>query len=431
MLVFRKSLKAAVLAVGFSMLLGQSCLPGPGGGGTPMPEFPNTTDETNGGSTYVGSAACKACHPDVASEFNLHGHGHMLSKIEGIAPQYPSEATRAGVPNPPQGFGYDDVSYVIGGYIRRAEFADLNGFLLTTGSTQVNTQWNLTFPANGTTAGFAAFEPTATTAQPYSFTSCFQCHTTGPMAQDPTNPEFQDNRPGLVGTWHEEGVQCEACHGPGSRHIPDPSARNNFVDLTGEKTCNNCHSQPFGSQTGVIQASGGYIRNNQQHSELLASGAHSTFTCRTCHDPHVSINYDRANAIINECTVCHTDKTVPLHKGVVFVRGSYSEPVTCVSCHMPFATRSASVAGQDIVGQSGRMADMRTHIFRINTANQTYTAMFTADGSAVRKNAAFESAVTLDFACLRCHTDSTAEPNSSFELPLPSASQIAQNMHNQ
>jgi hypothetical protein len=76
------------------------------------------------------------------------------------------------------------------------------------------------------------------------------------------------------------------------------------------------------------------------------------------------------------------------------------------------------------------MADMATHIFRINTANQTYTAMFTADGSAVRKNAAFEAAVTLGFVCLRCHTDSTAEPNSSFELPLASASQIARNMHN-
>ncbi len=65
------------------------------------------------------------------------------------------------------------------------------------------------------------------------------------------------------------------------------------------------------------------------------------------------------------------------------------------------ATKSA--VGK-VVG-NGRRGDVKTHIFGINTSAVNYTQMFTPDGSKVKLDANGLAAVTLDFACLRCHTN--------------------------
>jgi hypothetical protein len=67
---------------------------------------------------------------------------------------------------------------------------------------------------------------------------CLLCHTTG--TQDP-DTLFAD-------TWRrEEGVSCEACHGPGSAYV-DPAVmadRESFLAHGGiipdQKTCQSCH----------------------------------------------------------------------------------------------------------------------------------------------------------------------------------------------
>ncbi|MGB9626299.1 MAG: hypothetical protein ACPMAQ_15715, partial [Phycisphaerae bacterium] len=43
--------------------------------------YNNTTDASNGGAAYLGSAACRACHPEVDARQSLHGHAHMLNRI--------------------------------------------------------------------------------------------------------------------------------------------------------------------------------------------------------------------------------------------------------------------------------------------------------------------------------------------------------------
>lgn len=403
-----------------AVLSGQGC-PGPI---PPSPSgdtgFNNTTDPSNGGATYLGSAACRACHPDIGTEVSLHGHTHVLNRIQGESPVFPSQAVRASVPNPPAGYTWDDISYVLGGYIRKAKFIDQNGFLVTTGVASPLTQWDLAFPADGTAPAFVNYEPAANNPKSYEF-SCFVCHATGPLPQDPSHPTFQENRPGFVGTWQEAGVQCEACHGPGSHHPSNTAARGLYVN-TSAAACGTCHSRSTGS--GVIAAAGGFIDHHQQYPELLASGGHAGFDCITCHDPHAGTNYDRANAIRNECTACHPNKNMALHEGKVYAHGDYGEVLTCTSCHMPFATRSTSSV---VIGQSaGRVADMRTHIFRINTDPVDYTAMFSADLTQVRKAADGKAAVTLDFVCLRCHNTDNGYP---FRLTLSSASDAAPGLH--
>jgi len=414
--------------------LGLLCAPLLAVFGCPSGDFPdnsdpyrNTTDKTNGGAVYVGSGACRACHPDIDQMQTLHGHSQKLKAVQGSAPTYPGQATYAGVPQPPEGFVWNDISYVIGGYIRKARFADQDGYVITTGHSGVAAQWNLEFPANGATAGFVAYESTNASRLPYDY-SCFVCHTTGPLPQDPSNPQFQENRPGMAGTWKEAGVQCEACHGPGSRHIPNPDARDLFVD-TKASACGECHSRSHPSlgnaDTGTITAlADGWIDNRQQWPELRASGGHSGLGCVACHEAHASANYDAGRAIHTACTDCHGDKDMGFHAGEQYVSGGHVEPLTCISCHMPFASRSATWA---VVGESnGRVGDMRTHIFRINTNTVDYTGMFTADGSAVLKDSAGRAAVTVDFVCLRCHNTDDGYP---FRLTLRSAAEIARGIH--
>ena len=410
-------------AVATVALLGGCPPPTTPNGDNPNPVFNNTTDRTNNGATYIGSDACMACHPDVAAKHIVHGHGHKLTKIQTGAPVFPTQGERAGVPNPPEGKQWSDVAYVIGGYIRKGRFVDQNGYIMTDGVDGVNTQWNLDFPANGAVAGWTSYHADQVDPKPYDY-SCFVCHTTGPLESDPANPTFQDNRPGMSGTFAEPGVQCEACHGPGSNHIPNPAARDNYVDVNAT-ACKECHNRPFASDDGVIRASGGYVRHHEQWPELQASGGHASFSCTACHNPHVSTNYDRDNAIRNDCTVCHPDRNMALHSGKVFARGDYVEQLHCVSCHMPFATKSAGTAAGDVLAEEGRQGDTRTHIFRINASSANYTAMFNDDLSEVVKDGQGRAAVTVDFVCLRCHSGK----GSAFRFTLDNAAGAAAQLH--
>ncbi len=395
---------------------------------TPNPDpdgssaYNNTTDRTNQNAKYVGAGACQACHPSLG----VHGHAHQLTPVQGVAPTFPEGGTRAGVPDPPEGLDWSQVSYVIDGYIRKAQFIDLDGDVYTDGTLGVNTQWNLLFPPNGTEPGFAAFEPDREPDDPKPFDYLsFARHTTGAMPQDANNPLFQENRPGFAGTWQEAGVQCEACHGPGSNHVPNPQARDIYVNSSAQ-FCGECHTRPFDSDGSVIMASGGYVRDYQQYSELMASGGHSAFACTVCHNPHASTNYDPDNALRNGCTTCHANQGMARHAGKTFVRGDYVEDLSCESCHMPYASRGASSASEAIVGAAGRMGDTRTHIFRINAEPTDYKAMFNEDMTEVVKDESGQAAVTVDFVCIRCHNG----VGNAFPLTIDSAGAIAGEIHN-
>lgn len=403
------------------LCLPAGCPPTTPDGDTGSLVFRNTTDPTNGGAGYVGSAACGACHPDDAGEHRIHAHSHALNRALGSAPAYAVEGTRAGVPDPPAGMTWSDVSYVIAGYLHGAFFVDQDGFVATDGVVGVNTRWMLDFPANGTHAGFAAFLPGQTAPKPYDYETCFRCHTTGPEVQDPRDPRSQDGRPGILGTWAELGVQCEACHGPGSIHVPNPQLRNIFVDST-PQTCAGCHTG--GDDPNVIVAADGFLASNTQYAQLRASGGHSSFNCTICHNPHASITYDRERGLRNACSACHVDQNMAFHADKVFVFGDYVEELSCESCHMPLAGLSTSSALAAVVGPDARIGDVRAHIFRINVDDLDSSAMFTTDGTAVVRDDRGRAAVTVDFVCLRCHN----QAGNVFPLTL-GARVIADGMH--
>jgi hypothetical protein len=416
--------RVAIVA-GLAMGLAACTAPPPGPTPTPTPQYANQSDPANGGAAFVGSTTCAACHPDLADQHRVHGHAHPLSAVEGGAPEFPAEATRAGVPNPPAGFEWADIAYLIGGYSKNGRFVDTQGFIITTGTQGIPAQWNLAFPANGTEAGLADYEPDQATPLPYDY-ECFKCHTTGAMPPDGDDPAFQDGLPGIAGTWHESGVQCETCHGPGSRHVADPTARDLYVD-PGSATCAGCHSRSTGEGDRTIRARDGFIEHYEQSAELLASGGHAAFNCATCHDPHISTLYARNQGLLRTCTDCHPNATMAGHGGLTFVRGDYRETLSCESCHMPLATRNGSNADASVAGGLGRIGDTRTHIFRISTAADDYTGFFTADGSAVALDGSGQAAVTLDFVCLRCHNGS----GDTFPLTVEIAATVAPTLHDE
>lgn len=390
----------------------------------------NSADPSNGQADYVGARACAACHADIAVAFEVSAHPFALTSIVDSAPLYPSGGAQ--VPTPPAGLPWSAVSFVVGGFAHSATFVDLDGFLYATGPTGQPTLWTLSGQPNGAGPGFSEFQRSALEPPPFDF-SCFRCHTTGAQPFDPAVPTFVENRPGMAGAFDQIGVQCEACHGPGSGHFSTVASQGSvrvdrsriFIDPTGQQTCVQCHSRTADADPAVIAAADGFILPYQQAAELRASGGHASFTCTVCHDPHASLRSERATAIRNACTACHADMSMAGHGGAVLTRDDgYTETLSCESCHMPLATRNGAAASAERVGEVARIGDVRTHIFRIDVEPVDFSAMFGAAGDAVQLDAQGRAAVTVDFVCLRCHNG-----NGIFALTLPRAAEIAPFVH--
>jgi hypothetical protein len=324
--------------------------------------------------TYQGAEYCLDCH-DTENYNDWKASGHPYKLMKG------SEAQYRPIPLP-NGYVWDDISYVIGGYKWKSRYMDKDGYIITKSFDEngllidgVN-QYNY---LTGTWSNYNAGQANL----PYN---CGACHTTGWVADtdaatDGTLEDNQDGLPGIHGTFAFGGVHCEACHGPGDEMSVNTSA----------EFCGTCH---FRGALNTIPASGGFIRHHEQYNEHLA-GTHASLDCVTCHNPHkrgeFSIKEDA------QCGVsCHASKMTSFAKTSMYDYG-----VTCADCHMPFATKSALALGP-------HEGDVMTHIFRIDT--DPNANMFTEDGGFVALDGDGKAAVTLDFACQRCHeTASLAE----------------------
>ena len=88
--------------------------------------------------TYVGAPACAECHQETYDVFNKSGHPYKLNKVvDGQPPEYPYTE----VVDVPEGYTWDDISYVIGGYNWKARFIDHDGYIIT-GDADATTQYN-------------------------------------------------------------------------------------------------------------------------------------------------------------------------------------------------------------------------------------------------------------------------------------------------
>lgn len=329
--------------------------PGPRGAAGPPGESAEAA-----APSYIGDETCQNCHGSVYETYMQSGHPHILTAVvDGQAPDYPFSS----VPNPPDGYTWDDIQYVVGGYAWKARFIDQDGNLITGDTAQYNLE-NEELDMGGEWVAYHAGEEV-----PYD---CATCHTTGASAG---------------GEWVLDGVQCEACHGPASQHVNDPSnvAARPDIPQTSE-TCLQCH---VSMDEAVANAGGVFIQHDEVYGNTFVS-KHNTLECMDCHNPHATTVYRdegaaQVSGVAVNCESCHWQEATfypPLHRAP-----------DCVDCHMPNLIQTA-------VGDESRpMGDVSAHFFAINP----YTfEQFTEgdDGSLIS-----ESYATLTYACGSCHSE--------------------------
>ena len=349
--------------------------------------------EAPASAEYVKSVTCSGCHQEIYDVFMMSGHPYKLNPVvDGQPPEYPfTEVTEL-----PEGYTWDDISYVIGGYNWKARFIDQEGYIITgppgtrgDGNTDYVSQYNFANPVVGNEAGWVGYHPGE--ERPYN---CGTCHTTGYSAWPPD--AHQDDMPGMVGTWSEGGIQCEACHGPGSLHAADPQGVRLEIERS-SALCGECHLRG-GSE--AVNAGGGFIKHHEQYEELFQS-KHITIDCVTCHDPHAGViqlrKAEEGTATTRTaCENCHFQEAAN--------QDSKVHPIVaeCIDCHMPRVTKSAVGNAEMFTG------DIRTHLMAIDA---TQIGQFSEDGSTAL------SELGLDFACRSCHVEGgSATPKTDEEL---------------
>ncbi len=208
---------------------------------------------------------------------------------------------------------------------------------------------------------------------------CAECHSTGlRKGYDAATNSYHT-------TWKELNVSCEACHGPGSRHVdwaktgkpykntenkgfsastnsrwdtawkfPDAGAhyaqRDHAADPAVNNTCSACHARrstlaprdnpgaPLADTHRLAlltepnyyvdgqQREEDYVWGSFQQSKMFQKGV----TCMDCHEPHTAKLRADDNAL---CARCHNATVFDTPKHHFHKVGSTG--AQCVSCHMP------------------------------------------------------------------------------------------------
>jgi hypothetical protein len=169
---------------------------------------------------------------------------------------------------------------------------------------------------------------------------CFACHATAPNIAD------QLDEKNLI-----PGVTCEACHGPGAKHVAAMQAAKllgtppagdatifNAAQLSPTDSvdfCGACHSTWWDVKlSGVTGVSNAKSQPYRLESSKCWGKGDARLTCVACHNPHQQVQADPSTYDRN-CLSCHvasaTAKKTPDHPGPACPVSTQN----CVSCHMP------------------------------------------------------------------------------------------------
>ena len=345
------------------------------------------------GAEYVGDQVCAACHNEIYTVYMRSGHPWMLNKIiDAQAPAYPFTSIEA----LPEGYTWDDILYVSGGFNWKALFLNKEGYIITdapntSGNAAFLSQWNLENNLLGKKAGWVAYNPGQANVQ---FT-CGNCHTTGYSPRG-----NQDGLPGLVGTWAQEGIRCEECHGAGSLHMTNPQGIEMKVERDSE-ACAKCHGR---GEMDQVEAKDGFIEHHEQYEDLF-QGKHMALKCVDCHDPHtgvVQLYQDGLATTRTQCENCHFKEAKyqnnEIHRAL---------DLDCIECHMPHIIKTAWGDPEKFTG------DIRTHLMAIDP---TQIEQFFTVQEGDTEQTYSGSQLGLDAACRHCHGGGLALPKTDEQL---------------
>ncbi|MBZ0285537.1 MAG: ammonia-forming cytochrome c nitrite reductase subunit c552 [Anaerolineae bacterium] len=312
---------------------------------------------------YMGAGECSSCHRELSRTHDDSLHVLTLQDTsrdkDAILGDFnQGEETRQVLfpdSDAPRAFSQDDIAYVVGSgrYVQRYLYeVDRDDYRV------LPAEWDVTAGAWRPLNLAEAWEDPA-----YDWeTSCAYCHTTG------LNVER--------GRWEDDGVQCEACHGPGSIHeelASDAGRRPDEEELLAiraainpaidPQVCGQCHSRgqnadglPFPAgyipgtnladvfslvtldQTDHWWVTGHARQMNMQYNEWIDSG-HATSlsdlrlddeaddSCLTCHSSDYSYNMQLAAAI----EAGDREGSVP--QALTLDTAQFG--ITCAGCHNP------------------------------------------------------------------------------------------------
>jgi Flp pilus assembly protein TadD len=257
---------------------------------------------------------------------------------------------------------------------------------------------------------------------------CADCHTTD------LKKNFDLAANTFATTWASLGVTCEACHGPGSRHVawaktvPSPPSadkpgvsdearmgleawvkatdrgwwemnpatgtarRTEPLASTQLDTCASCHSrrhllakglapdapfldaaQPSLLVPGQYHADGQIDGEVFEYDSFLQSAMHKAgVVCSNCHEPHAAKLRAEGNALCSQCHLPEKFDVTAHHK-----HSSGSAGAQCANCHMPIKTYMV-------------VHDRRDHSLRVPRPDLSVT-------------------IGTPNACTQCHSDRSAE----------------------
>ena len=384
-------LAACAGATGPEGPLGPPGPPGPEGpqgpAGLTGPSGPAGKDAAAEGAKYAGDQVCAGCHQELYDTYMQSGHPWKLNKVvDGQPPKYPFTK----LDKLPEGYTWEDILYVIGGYNWKARFVNQEGYIITdepgkSGNAEYLNQWNFKNETLNKDAGWVKYH-SGEEKLPYD---CGSCHTTG---YSPNGN--QDGLPGLVGTWAQEGIRCEACHGPGSLHVSNPPGFEMKI-VRDSEACGACHRR---GDVENVNAKDGFIEHHEQYEELF-QGKHAVLDCVQCHDPHkgvVQLREAKEQTTRITCDRCHQEQA-----RLVKNAKHAAMKTPCVECHMP---RIVKTAWGDPEKFSG---DIRTHLMSINPEQ---ISQFSEDGKTAL------SEIGLDYACRHCHVPGSGMAKTDEEL---------------
>lgn len=292
---------------------------------------------------YAGSTACKDCHSE---RYDLWEHSRHANTVLRSA-----EAEEANYPLP-AGVKWDDISYIIGGKWN-VQYIGTNGYFITETSEG---------PGKNK---YSIVEDKWIDYKPGELipVNCGQCHTTGYTIEG-----HKDGMQGMIGTWNEDGVGCEACHGPGSEHVDSPTESKLNLSRT-SLLCGQCH----------IRGSSLEVHPDRLHHEQYPDWYNSPHReagveCVNCHNPHdtsdeqysvmgiystvkparlsffmgsdgdiSTVDYKVMGDSVELCGQCHE----------LQANGLNHADATCVDCHMAKSR------------QNGETWDIRIHTFNV------------------------------------------------------------------
>ncbi|MBL8214792.1 MAG: tetratricopeptide repeat protein [Bryobacterales bacterium] len=296
---------------------------------------------------YIGSAACRPCHEQIAAAYQAtpmaqssgtlttdlppgevnHKPSHTRYRIEGRAVHFSSESR--------------PLRYFIGSLAQGRSFLfESAGFLFLAPVTWYaeRARWDMSpgFEQARLNLWNRPIEP-----------NCLFCHSTRPQPIYGTQNRYADP------PFAEAGIGCERCHGPGSDHAATRAPivhPGKLAPAERDAICAQCHLTGLaridrpGQQLAMYRPGlrldtfvSVFVAANPQglrvtsHGETLAysacrKSAGEKLWCGSCHDAHrVPAPADRQAWFRVRCLQCHAAKLPPEH----------AARAACIDCHMP------------------------------------------------------------------------------------------------